>query len=60
MRSVVQAWHAGYRGLDFGRFEGLRAVLDARGVLEPAAVEGAGVRYVGIGDEGRRACYPEG
>ena len=46
---VVQAWHAEYAALDFGTFAGLRAVLDARGALDPAAVTALGVAYVGIG-----------
>ncbi|HXK33352.1 MAG TPA: nucleotide sugar dehydrogenase [Dehalococcoidia bacterium] len=46
---VVQAWHGEYGGLDLRAFAGLKAVLDARAALEPAAVEGLGVRYVGIG-----------
>lgn len=51
---VVQAWHTAYRPggvcvVDFGAFAGLRAVLDGRGVLDPAAVEAAGAVYVGIG-----------
>jgi UDP-N-acetyl-D-mannosaminuronate dehydrogenase len=51
---VVQAWHSAYRpggdcALDFAAFPGLSAVLDGRGALDPAAVEAAGVRYVGIG-----------
>ncbi|HET6615919.1 MAG TPA: nucleotide sugar dehydrogenase, partial [Dehalococcoidia bacterium] len=48
---VVQAWHATYVGLDLGGFPGLRAVLDGRGALDPAAVRAAGVAYVGIGRE---------
>jgi nucleotide sugar dehydrogenase len=45
---VLQAWHAQYQALDFGAFSGLRAVLDGRGVLDPARLPG-GVRYVAIG-----------
>lgn len=46
---VVQAWHAEYEDLDLRAFAGLKAVLDARAALDPAAVEALGVRYVGIG-----------
>ncbi len=46
---AVQAWHDEYRSLDFARFEGLRAVLDGRGVLDPEAVRRLGIVYVGIG-----------
>ncbi len=46
---VVQAWHRQYHGVDFAKFEGLRAVLDGRGVLDPAKVSAAGLIYVGIG-----------
>ena len=46
---VVQAWHPQYAGLDLSAFPGLRAVLDGRGELDPAEVQGAGVTYVGIG-----------
>ncbi len=46
---VVQAWHAAYESLDLRAFDGLRAVLDGRGDLDPADVERAGTVYVGIG-----------
>jgi nucleotide sugar dehydrogenase len=46
---VVQAWHAAYASLDLRAFAGLRAVLDGRAALDPAAVSKAGVMYVGIG-----------
>lgn len=46
---VVQAWHAQYESLDMRAFAGLRAVLDGRAALEPAAVEALGIAYVGIG-----------
>jgi nucleotide sugar dehydrogenase len=46
---VVQAWHQEYAALDLRAFTGLRAVLDGRGALDPAAVAALGVRYVGIG-----------
>jgi UDP-N-acetyl-D-mannosaminuronic acid dehydrogenase len=46
---VVHAWHKEYQSLDFTSFPGLRAVLDARGSIDPASVTGLGVTYVGIG-----------
>jgi nucleotide sugar dehydrogenase len=46
---VLQAAHAEYAGLDFGSFEGCRAVLDGRGALDREAVEAAGIRYLVIG-----------
>jgi nucleotide sugar dehydrogenase len=47
---VVQAWHEDYRALDFAQWPGgLRAILDGRGVLDPAAIAATGIAYVGIG-----------
>ena len=46
---VVQAWHRQYHDLDFASFPGLRAVLDGRGVLDPALIAALGVAFVGIG-----------
>ena len=46
---VVQAWHDEYHNLDLAAFSGCRAVLDGRNVLERAAVEAAGMLYIGIG-----------
>jgi nucleotide sugar dehydrogenase len=46
---VIQAWNPRYESLDFSGFKGLRAVLDARAALEPAAVTSRGLVYVGIG-----------
>jgi nucleotide sugar dehydrogenase len=46
---AVQAWHAEYESLDLKSFAGLRAVLDGRAALDPAAVEALGLTYVGIG-----------
>jgi UDP-N-acetyl-D-mannosaminuronate dehydrogenase len=45
---VLQALHDAYVGLDYASF-GCRAVLDGRNVLDRAAIEAAGIRYVGIG-----------
>jgi UDP-N-acetyl-D-mannosaminuronate dehydrogenase len=46
---VVQAWHDAYASLDFARFGGLRAILDGRNALDPAAIAKLGIAYVGIG-----------
>ena len=46
---AVQAWHDVYRELDLRSFGGCRAVLDGRNALDRAAVEAAGMIYVGIG-----------
>jgi nucleotide sugar dehydrogenase len=46
---VVQAWHEEYQQLDLTSFPGLRAVLDGRAALDPAAVLALGIAYVGIG-----------
>jgi nucleotide sugar dehydrogenase len=46
---VVQAWHRDFRDLDWRRFEKLRAVLDGRGAVDPAAVRSAGAAYIAIG-----------
>jgi nucleotide sugar dehydrogenase len=47
---VVQAWHDQYRrALDLASWPGLRAILDGRAALDPAAVEAVGITYVGIG-----------
>ena len=45
--AVVHAYHDAYRGFDWRRIAPL--LLDARNALERAAVEAAGVRYMGIG-----------
>jgi len=46
---AVQAPHDAYRELDWSAFGRCRAVLDGRNALDRAAVEAAGLRYVGIG-----------
>jgi nucleotide sugar dehydrogenase len=46
---VVQAWHSDYHGIDWRSLAGCRAVLDGRNVLDRAAVESAGLRYLGMG-----------
>jgi UDP-N-acetyl-D-mannosaminuronate dehydrogenase len=46
---VVQALHDAYRELDVRTFLGCRAVLDGRNALDPASVEAAGMKYIGIG-----------
>jgi nucleotide sugar dehydrogenase len=48
---VLQAYHEDYRGLDWGRLpgHGCLVVLDGRNALDRAAIEAAGMQYVGIG-----------
>jgi nucleotide sugar dehydrogenase len=46
---VVQAWHEQYQALDLAKWPGLRAILDGRAALAPAAVAAMGITYVGIG-----------
>ncbi len=46
---VIQAWHDAYAALDLRAFDGLRAVLDGRGALDPETVRALGIAYVGIG-----------
>jgi UDP-N-acetyl-D-mannosaminuronic acid dehydrogenase len=46
---VVQAWHEAYAGIEWASFAGLRAVLDPRAAVDPAAVASAGAAYVGVG-----------
>ena len=46
---ILQAAHDVYRDLDYGSFSGCRVVLDGRNVLDRAAIEAAGLRYLGIG-----------
>lgn len=46
---VLQAYHDEYRSLDLGAFQGCRVVLDGRNALSREAVEGNGMRYLGIG-----------
>jgi nucleotide sugar dehydrogenase len=45
---VIQAWHRQYEGLGFAAFGGLRAVLDTRSAIDPAALP-SGVACVTIG-----------
>jgi nucleotide sugar dehydrogenase len=46
---VLQAMHPEYRGLDYSSLRGCKAVLDGRGALDSAVIEGAGLQYVAIG-----------
>jgi hypothetical protein len=46
---VLQAAHPEYADLDYGALPGCKAVLDGRGSLDPAVIEGAGLRYIAIG-----------
>jgi len=47
--AIVQADHEQYRSLGPADVPGARAVLDGRGVLDPAAFEGSGVTLVRLG-----------
>ena len=47
--AIVQAAHAAYRSLDWLSIPGLALLVDGRNALDPAAVEAAGIEYVGIG-----------
>ncbi len=49
MRSSCRRGTRSTSALDLKSFAGLRAVLDGRGALDPAAVEALGITYVGIG-----------
>jgi nucleotide sugar dehydrogenase len=46
---ILQAAHPEYTGLDYGAFEGCRAVLDGRGALDASKIEAAGLKYIVIG-----------
>lgn len=56
---IVQAWHRGFRGLDWGRFRGLKAVLDGRGTLDAESVRRSGATYIAIGISETRAAAPK-
>lgn len=45
---IVQAFHSEYRHLDWSRLEGLRAVLDGRGALDPAPLRARGVTVLSV------------
>jgi nucleotide sugar dehydrogenase len=47
--AIVQAAHAAYRALDWRSIPGMALLLDGRNALDPAAIEAAGIEYVGIG-----------
>lgn len=47
--AILQAYHDEYRILDFGKLSGCRVLLDGRNVLDAAAVEKAGIKYLGVG-----------
>ncbi len=47
--AIVQAGHAAYLGQDWGAIPELELLVDGRNVLDRAAVEAAGVAYLGIG-----------
>ena len=46
---IVQAWHEQYADLDLRTFPNLRAILDPRAALDPAAVTALGIKYTGVG-----------
>jgi nucleotide sugar dehydrogenase len=50
--AVLQAAHDGYRQLDPASLPGLELLVAGRNALDPAPVETAGVRYLGIGRHG--------
>ncbi len=52
--AILQAYHRAYRGIDWGRLAGCRLILDGRNALDGAAIEAAGIRYLGIGRRARR------
>jgi len=56
---VVQAWHQQFKAIDWTRFNGLKAVLDGRGTLDPEPVRRAGVSYIAIGISETRAGVPK-
>jgi nucleotide sugar dehydrogenase len=47
--AILQAAHTAYRRLDFSTIPGLELLIDGRNALDPAAVTGIGVVYLGIG-----------
>jgi nucleotide sugar dehydrogenase len=46
---VVQAFHAGYRALDWARFHDLKVVYDGRGAVEPELIRRVGATYLAVG-----------
>jgi nucleotide sugar dehydrogenase len=48
---VLQAYHADYRGFDWGQLlaRGCKVVLDGRNALNRADIEALGLKYLGIG-----------
>jgi nucleotide sugar dehydrogenase len=49
---IVQAFHAGYRDLDWARFHGLKAVYDGRGAIDPELIRKLGASYLAVGISG--------
>jgi len=56
---IVQAWHSGFRTLDWHRFKRLKVVLDGRGSIEPQSVRDAGATYEAIGLAESRSLSPK-
>ncbi|HEV2035641.1 MAG TPA: nucleotide sugar dehydrogenase [Candidatus Dormibacteraeota bacterium] len=51
---VVQAFHSEYRALDWGRFKGLKVVLDGRGGVDPAPLRSIGVNVISVAQPPRK------
>jgi len=51
---ILQAYHRAYRAIDWGKLAGCRVLLDGRNALDGAAIEAAGIRYLGIGRRAQR------
>ena len=46
---ILQSYHDEYKALDFSRFDGCKAVVDGRNVLDRRHIESVGMKYIGIG-----------
>ena len=46
---ILQAAHSEYADLDYAAIPGCKVVLDGRNALDRASIEGAGLRYIAIG-----------
>jgi nucleotide sugar dehydrogenase len=49
---IVQAFHAEYRDLDWGRFRGLKVLFDGRSAVDPERILKTGARYLAVGIRG--------
>jgi nucleotide sugar dehydrogenase len=52
---IVQAFHREYADLDWGRFRGLKVVLDGRGAVDPERIHKVGAKYMAVGVQARNA-----